>query len=489
MKYKLSCIIIAVLLLFSCNRCADKKEELLAEIEKINIRHAYETKLVPDINIRDYTSSRHPSQLGFSKDELDSLTGYDTVGADSNPIEYDKAAMDIELMFKVLKNCYGAYDYFGGDEAFKEAKKQVMGDCEAYGDNLKVGLLKESLINNLGFIKDGHFSIDGSVTFKKAKYYSNDEIDYLKDEKGYFMIKEGKKKYVQLVDGDGEIDKYMKRSIDDEGALIYRLGVLSFDEPEFLEVNFDDESVKFSLSLPETFRANVNFTSENIDDIPVVAIRSFLDKEASEQFVDTAQMLKDSPVAILDLRANGGGNSIYLQKWLDTYASELSEYYLGNTWAALYIRASQYLNSYRYKANLPEKDEMLAEIYSNLYKSSRNQWEIHELPVIEQVENDNILFVLFDGNTFSMGEIMAAVLRKIENVIFIGSNTNGGLLGDNHVKIVLPNSKINIACSCGIRFFYDETVASDEKGFEPDIWVSGDSFESVLNMISYYNLK
>ena len=93
------------------------------------------------------------------------------------------------------------------------------------------------------------------------------------------------------------------------------------------------------------------------------------------------------------------------------------------------------------------------------------------------------------GNTFSMGEIMAAVLRKIENVIFIGSNTNGGLLGDNHVKIVLPNSKINIACSCGIRFFYDETVASDEKGFEPDIWVSGDSFESVLNMISYYNLK
>ena len=478
-----------MLLLFSCNGCADKKEELLAEIEKINIRHAYETKLVPDINIRDYTSSRHPSQLGFSKDELDSLTGYDTVGADSNPIENDKAAMDVELMFRVLKNCYGAYDYFGGDEAFEEAKKQVLSDCEAYGDNLKVGVLKDSLINNLGFIKDGHFSINGTVTFKKAKYYSNGEIAFLKDEKGYFMITEGKKEYVQLVDGDGEIDKYMKRSIDDEGALIYRLGVLSFDEPEFLEVNFDDESIKFSVSLPEAFRANVNFSSENIDDIPVVAIRSFSDKEASEQFVDTAQMLKDSPVAVIDLRGNGGGWPVHVQNWLDVYAPELSEYYLGYMRAILHTRAGQYLNSYRYKANLPEKDEMLAEMYSNSYKRSRNQWEIHELPAIEQVENDNILFVLFDGNTFSSGEIMAAALRKIENVIFIGSNSRGGLLSDNSVKIVLPNSKINVVCSFSIWFFYDETVASDEKGFEPDIWVSGDSLKSVLNMISYYKLR
>ena len=26
--------------------------------------------------------------------------------------------------------------------------------------------------------RDGHFSVDDSVTFKKAKYYSNGEIDF-----------------------------------------------------------------------------------------------------------------------------------------------------------------------------------------------------------------------------------------------------------------------------------------------------------------------
>lgn len=489
MRFKLFYLIMAIFLLCSCNGSIDKKKEFSAEIEKINTRHAYETKLVPDIKIKDYTSSRHPFRLDFSIDELNRLINYDTIGFDSNPIKYEEAAEDVEFMFRVLKNCYGAYYYFGGDEAFEEAKKQVLYDCKTYGDNLKVGLLKDSLINNLEFIKDGHFSINGDVTYNKARYYSNDDIGFQKDEKGYFTIEEEKKKYVYLVDGDKEVEKYMKISINDEGALICRLGVLSFEELEFLEVDFDDESVKVTLSLPEAFRADVNFSFENIDNIPVVAIRSFLDKEASKQFVDTAQMLKESPIAILDLRRNGGGRATYIKRWLDVYAPELSEYYLGNMWTVLHTRSGKYLNSYRYKANLTEKDEMLAKMNYNLYRGNGNWWETNEFPAIDQIERDNMLFVLFDGNTFSSGEILAAVLRNIKNVIFIGSNSKGGLLGDGGVRIVLPNSQIHIICSCGIRFFYDETVVSDQKGLEPDIWVRGDSLKSVLNMISYYNLR
>lgn len=82
-----------------------------------------------------------------------------------------------------------------------------------------------------------------------------------------------------------------------------------------------------------------------------------------------------------------------------------------------------------------------------------------------------------------------SALRNKDNVIFVGTNSNGSLMNDDGVKIVLPNSKINIQCGSVLRFDYDETVFSEETGFRPDIWVGTDSLEHTLNLISYYGLN
>ncbi len=73
-------------------------------------------------------------------------------------------------------------------------------------------------------------------------------------------------------------------------------------------------------------------------------------------------------------------------------------------------------------------------------------------------------------------------------MIFVGTNSGGGLMSDNSIKIVLPNSKINIQCGSGLGFYYDETVFTEEIGFFPDIWMSANAMKYTLNLISYYGL-
>jgi len=103
-------------------------------------------------------------------------------------------------------------------------------------------------------------------------------------------------------------------------------------------------------------------------------------------------------------------------------------------------------------------------------------------------KNNSLLFVLVDNHTFSASEWLIAALRNKDNVIFVGTNSGGGLISDSAIKLVLPNSRINIQCGSGLGFYYDDTMFTEETGFSPDIWVNGDAMQYTLNMISYYGL-
>ncbi len=123
------------------------------------------------------------------------------------------------------------------------------------------------------------------------------------------------------------------------------------------------------------------------------------------------------------------------------------------------------------------------------FKYGKNEWETANSGNFEISDSENILFVLMDNQTFSAGEIFIAALRNKKNVVFVGTNTFGGILGDNGIKAVLPNSKTHVKFGIAMRFYYDETVFSEGTGFVPDIWVTSDALEQTLNLIKYYNLK
>ena len=456
------------------------------EADEINKQHAVETQRVQDVNIEDYTPAMKSREVGFTFEELDSMTDYGKYKGAASLITYEEAAADVDLAFRVLKNCYGAYFYFGGDEAFEKARMHVLSECENAGENLTVGILKRALQRNLGFVIDGHFRVDNQPVFAKALYYSNEETCFLRDEKGYYTKQDGKKNYVLFVNGSDAVEEHMKRSVNDEGMLVYRLGILSAAEKKTLDVVFESRTEKFALSPPELKIKNTTYYSDyKVNNVPVIAISSFMYEQAGRQFVDSAEKIKDSKAAILDLQGNSGGMSQYVTDWLDIYDPVLKEYASGNVYAYRRSRAADYFIYKNLEKYLSEQE---TERLLNSCHEGSNSWEIVEAPAFIRSENSSFLFVLVDSRTFSAGEWLIAALRNKDNVIFVGTNSGGGLMSDNAIKIVLPSSKISIQCGSGLGLYYDETVFTEKTGFSPDIWVSTDAMQHTLNLISYYGL-
>ena len=464
------------------------QEDFYCEVKVINEQHALETMRVPDVDIKTCTPDMKMFEVGFTAKELENMTAYSKLKGSSSRLTYKEAKDDADLIFRVLKKCYGPYFYFGGDETFERAKENVLSDCKAVGERLSVDIMRESFRKNLSFVKDGHFRIENEPVLDKAVYYSNEETVFLKDEMGYYVEKDGKTSYVSKVDGSHEIEKYMKRSINDKGMLVYKIGILSTDVRGMLEVVFDNRTEKFVLVPPrfENYTDNgTYYTDYEVSGIPVISISSFMYEQDGRKFVKSAETVKNSKVSVLDIRGNCGGMSKYVIDWLDIYDPVLSEYAMGNMYAYRISRAADYLkykNLGKYFSD-QEKEQLL-----NNYRSGSNSWRINEASAFVRSENSNLLFVLVDNYTFSAGEWLIAALRNKDNVIFVGTNSGGGLMSDSSIKVVLPNSRINIQCGTGLGFYYDDTVFTEETGFSPDIWVNDDAMQHTLNLISYYGV-
>ncbi|WMJ78796.1 S41 family peptidase [Sedimentibacter sp. MB35-C1] len=464
------------------------QDDFYSEVKVINEQHALETMCVPGVDIKAYTPDMKAFEVGFTAEELEGITEYSKFKGSASRLTYEEAEGDADIIFRVLKNCYGAYFYFGGDKTFERAKEDVLSDCKAAGEKLSVSILRESLKRNLSFVKDGHFRIGNEPVLEKAVYYSNEETVFLKDKKGYYVEEGGKRSYVSMVDGSHEIEKYMKRSINDKGMLVYKIGMLSADVIGVAEVVFDNRTEKFVLVPPkfENHTDNGTYYSDyEVNGIPVISVRSFMYEQDGRRFVRSADTVKNSKVSVLDMRGNCGGMSKYVIDWLDIYDPVLSKYATGNVYAYRISRAADYL---KYKNLGQYLSDQESEQLLNNYSSGSNGWEIKEASAFVRSKNSNLLFVLVDNYTFSAGEWLIAALRNKDNVIFVGTNSGGGLMSDSSVKIVLPNSRINIECGSGLGFYYDEAVFTEETGFSPDIWVNDDAMMHTLNMISYYGL-
>ncbi|NYB72848.1 hypothetical protein HZF24_01695 [Sedimentibacter hydroxybenzoicus DSM 7310] len=485
---KILCAVISLLMLVVPVYGYNGQDDFYSEMKMINEQHALETVRIPDVDIKAYTPDVKAFEVGFTAEELESMTEYSKFRGSASRLTYEEAEDDADLIFRVLKDCYGAYFYFGGDEAFERAKENVLSDCKDAGARLSVGILRESLKRNLSFVKDGHFRIGNETVLEKAVYYSNEETAFFKDEKGYYVEEDGKRSYVSMVDGSHEIEKYMKRSINDKGMLVYKIGMLSTDVRGMVEVVLNNRIKKFVLVPPklENYTDNGTYYSDyKVNGVPVISISSFMHEHDGRRFVKSAETVKNSKVSVLDVRGNCGGMSKYVIDWLDIYDPVLSKYATGNVHAYRMSRAADYL---KYK-NLGEyfSDQETEQLLNN-YRSGSNGWGISEASAFVRSENSNLLFVLVDNYTFSAGEWLIAALRNKDNVIFVGTNSGGGLMSDSSINVVLPDSRINIQCGTGLGFYYDDTVFTEETGFSPDIWINDDVMQHTLDMISYYGL-
>ena len=375
-------------------------------------------------------------------------------------LTHDEAVEDVNYLFEACYYAYGLYDYFGGHPAFDAAQEAILQVLEDQ-DTVTCQQLEQIIASHLGFIKDGHFSINQNhpAPFQIPFFFR--QTAFLKTEDGYQTVNG---KVVESVENHEDLDELFKRSISKQGQLVYYPVLLKeamyngqseFEKhtcDEKLVVHYTDGSTETLTAEPwklyfQNLPKGQNTELRETNGIPVFQFNNFR-TEYQGEIVNGAEQLKDAPVSMLDLRSNMGGNT-------DT----------GYAWFRRYVGYRGY--------NVPCNGSFFRPD-STVPMSCPDGW----------IERENVLVLLQGKASASASEVMADIICNLENALIIGENSWGALLGSAEY-MELPNSK------CGVRMGMNNIylTAEDEpfeemRGFYPDIWVpAGEAEELAAKLI------
>ena len=98
-------------------------------------------------------------------------------------------------------------------------------------------------------------------------------------------------------------------------------------------------------------------------------------------------------------------------------------------------------------------------------------------------ENDIPIIVLVDDHCGSSGEGAVQLLKTLDNVLIVGSNTAGYQLCGNISTFTLPYTGIGVRFGSTL-FLYGDGENVDHRGYAPDVWCDPqDALASVLALL------
>lgn len=373
-----------------------------------------------------------------------------------------EAEADVDFLFNYYRNNYGLYDYFGGDEAFFAAKERVLKDCREE-ENLTCKVLEQSLLENLAFVKDGHFLINRQSGAKMKYPFFYREIAFIKDGEGY-CTEDGRK--VESIKGYEQWQDLLKLSISEEGNLVYYPVLLKecgsfsieyedlrFRCDEQLQVQFADGSIQALNAEPYAmYYDNPENEIARLDEYgeaPVMKLHQCT-QMGSRELNSYIEKIKEEPVAVLDLRSNGGGRMTTPMSLLQRLAGRVVPFNTAvvNPWDGVET------------AGRPD----------------------------EFIPRSNLLIILVGKYTASAAEGLVDMAHNLENTLLIGENTSGSYL-ESVWKKQLPNSHILVLCGVStIKIPADYGEYYEElRGFYPDIWVPAkEAEEAAMQFVKKY---
>ncbi len=422
----------------------------------------------------------------------------------SRRLTFKQASADTDLLFRVLQHCYGPYGYFGGDAKFGKAKVAILADLKKEG-TVSTEEFKNLLIEHLSFIQDTHFSIDNRNFIDHTYYLHSEETTFEKDENGFFKVQDGKKLYVDTVDGKDPA-AVMKLSISPEGKLVYYAGgmypVSRFrDRDPAIPIVYRSSKVSDTLTLQWSNDSSLTddpaYRKQVISGIPVISYRRCYDKSAEdttcEDFAAGGTALKDQKAFVLDIRGNIGGDDSYFLQWRQNYTGnrDLQWSATGSDQIELQSRAGMYIlaKALQNQSKVSDAGKQMVESSMKSYQNGKNSWQLTSYSPLEQSENQNVIFVLVDTGDASSGEDIISELKTMKNVVIVGTNTAGCMLSNAEVQVVLPSSKLMVRCGNWLSL-YNPEVFTEGTGFLPDIWnVGDDALPRLIAMIKYYRAR
>lgn len=438
-----------------------------------------------DAMVESFIYARNPEKIKYDPSKI---------------ITMDEAKEDIDVLFNLFRYTYGPYGYFGGDEVFYKAKENILNSLKDK-INISAGDLSDLLWEKLSFCSnDGHFYISKNLNnhnsdknYKTMKiYYFYDKCDFFKNEKGYYKITNNEPYYIESIDGNKDVGKFMKLTINDEGKLVYaiaKIDKMSSDVNSPYELAFN---VKYINKYNEILEEKITLTELNryapsdkkseegyefsIDNgIPTFSLKR-LWKESKEDtsqddFAKSASKFKEYPVNILDIRETMGGSWLCVLNWINNYIGHDLEN------KDVYMRVNTRVL------------KKLMEIGGyNTENSIKELFYIHKSEEAIRGKNDNLIFMLIHKRNASSSDLIIRNLKQLDKVILVGSNSAGIALALDIFGYKLKNSNIEVALGQSLSLT-PEGDNFELKGYEPDILVDSDKAEEkVKKLINYYKL-
>lgn len=272
--------------------------------------------------------------------------------------------------------------------------------------------------------------------------------------------------------------------MDEDGNIVYKLGVLAETDDVFLPIvltlDSDDdirqEYVSLFQYIPLYKGATESYRYYTVDNIPVLEINSlsrvYPEDNSIEEFIDDAKKVKGVDNLIIDIRNNMGGSILYVDEWYKGFTGhKLKKDIVG---VGLYTQTSIALSKNKFETKENEKEEiktkcidLISEYESKDYFPG---WSPIEYDGSDKIANNTNIYILTDKNTSSAAEFLAHYLRKLDNVTLVGTNTNGCFLTGNCNSAHLPNSHIPLHISQKLYMCTDFTNI-DGLGIFPELWV------------------
>lgn len=472
---------------------------------------------IDQINLSQYTFNENDKyNLGISEDQLKYLNfrysitpsgeiKYRETNINTETIELTKeeAISDVNFLFNALKYSYAGYIYFGGDEIWSNAKNKIIDSINSYEDKITLKDLEKILFNNLSFVQDGHFSINFNSPLQKSNFYYSEEFEIKEDNQEYYINYLNDKWYIKSINNDSNVKDYIKLSLNKNGELCNYIGFLSkeiyFGRIKVVLNSANEEQIIYVKLTKSNGISHLDqitgYDYEEISGIPIFTMRRMYNVDSNdnsvELFAESANKAKNEDVIIIDIRGNIGGNDFGINEWFKNFTGKTPN--KTSTLISLTSLLNNTLIKRAFGENTTTKNtqdsisESTLSQRSNLLElanCNENKWYIEKLENKDDslIKNNTKVFVLIDNHTASSGETFVRLLKNIENVIFVGTNTSGLGISDATNECILPNSKITVIYGSNLRLYNDFTEGI---GFESDIWInSNDSLDRILKFIN-----
>lgn len=387
----------------------------------------------------------------------------------------EEAKADIDLLFRTLSTAYGAYGCF--DRAQFDAAEQTALDW-ADGQKKEIGhkTMAKKLGEVLAFIaeKDSSFRVEYATEWNNliaaedisCRYHAAEGYQFQRDEQGYFMS-DGTDKWYWTEFGDEDIT--MRPTLLEDGRIVYRPTWVCPDgdiAASTVTLEKGGESRTFDLvwsgvKLPrEEFSDAVLFAQGGGVAYTALHDANDLRQEDEQQAYDWGAAARQGRAAILDLRGLQYGGDSAIVGWMQGFLQM-------EDWIQMRALAA------RRNSGLGWQDEMSPAGTVDV-GCSEGRW----------YENATPLVVLVDDRTGCLGEQAVNMLRQVENVVLVGTNTAGKMLCGSGIQIYLPGSGVRVAFGDQLTLEADGS-SIEYRGYEPDVWCdSRDGVSKALTMLT-----